>query len=114
MKKLKRRKKSIRKVKRARKAKKAESTYFVLYFKKWRRKIKKTNRLVYKFWRKETRRFRKNLFYGVLLVVAFMLIWRGFWHLADSTPVLQNPIASILMGLGLILFLGARTKLVEF
>ncbi|MBI2327611.1 hypothetical protein HYU92_04825 [Candidatus Curtissbacteria bacterium] len=112
MKKLKRRKKSKKKVKRP--FSKKEKTYFGLYFKKSQKKLRKSGRLIYRFWRRRTRRYRKNLFYGVTLVVAFMLIWRGFWYLADETPALENPIISIAIGVALILFLGARTKLVEF
>lgn len=75
---------------------------------------KKYGKTVYKSWRRWTRRSKHNVVYGVSIVAAFMLIWRGFWYLADELPTLQNPVISVILGLAIILFLGARAKLFEF
>ena len=80
----------------------------------WRKTWRLTSRQTYTLWRRWTRRSRHHLVYAVLIIAAFMLIWRGFWYLADSFPTLHNPIVSVGLGIGLILLLGARAKLFEF
>lgn len=75
---------------------------------------KRYGRAIYKSWKRWTKRSKHNVVYGVSIVVAFMLIWRGFWYLADELPTLQNPIISVILGLAIILFLGAKAKLFEF
>ena len=103
-----------KKSKKIKSTEKISSRVYFLEIKKSKKKIQKKIFYSYKVWRKLTRRYRKNLFSGIVTVAGFILIWRGIWYLADSIPPLENPIVSILLGLGLLLFLGARARLIEF
>lgn len=44
---------------------------------------------------------RKDKQYLALLVAGtgIVLFWRGIWHLADITPVVENPFVSLFLGL---------------
>ena len=49
-------------------------------------------------WLKVTKRDKE---YVTLLVAGtgIVLFWRGVWHLADITPVVENPFVSLFLGL---------------
>lgn len=54
---------------------------------------------------------RHRLIYGLTTIVSVVLIWRGIWHLADSTPGISNPIVSILLGLFILWFIDRVSEL---
>lgn len=58
------------------------------------------------------KRFNKHkLIYGLTSIISIVLIWRGVWHLADSTPGISNPIVSILLGLFILWFIDRISEL---
>ncbi len=49
---------------------------------------------------------RYPIFYAFLTGAGIILFWRGVWHAADSTPILQNSFVSIIVGTILLLLIG--------
>lgn len=49
---------------------------------------------------------RYPIFYAFLTGAGIILFWRGVWHAADSTPILQNSFVSIIAGAILLLLIG--------
>lgn len=47
---------------------------------------------------KKSNKKRKQALYIVLGSLGIILFWRGIWSLADISPVLENPIVSIIIG----------------
>lgn len=46
------------------------------------------------------------IFYAFLTGAGIILFWRGIWHVADSTPFLQNSFVSVVVGAILLLAIG--------
>ncbi len=60
------------------------------------------------------KRFNKHrLIYGLTSIISVVLIWRGVWLLADSSPGISNPIISIVLGV-FILWLIDRVSELKF
>ncbi len=59
------------------------------------------------------RRFsRHKLLYFLTIVVSVVLIWRGIWSIADSTPGIANPIVSILAGIAILWIIDSVSELI--
>jgi uncharacterized membrane protein (DUF106 family) len=46
------------------------------------------------------------IFYALIAGTGVILVWRGIWHTADVTPVLENPFVSIIIGTVMLLITG--------
>lgn len=46
------------------------------------------------------------ILYAVVTGAGIILFWRGIWHAADETPILQNSFVSIIIGAVLLLAIG--------
>lgn len=46
------------------------------------------------------------ILYALIAGTGIILVWRGIWHTADITPVLENPFVSILIGTAMLLITG--------
>lgn len=49
-------------------------------------------------WIKVTRRDKEYLMF-IVAGSGAILFWRGIWHIADITPIVQNPFVSLFLGL---------------
>jgi hypothetical protein len=47
------------------------------------------------------------ILYAFIAGTGIILIWRGIWHTADVTPILENGIISLIVGTILLLITGA-------
>lgn len=46
------------------------------------------------------------IFYSLLTGAGIILFWRGIWHAADETPILQDSFVSIIVGAIILLAIG--------
>ena len=56
-------------------------------------------------------RWHHKVFFSLLGVTGVVLIWRGIWDLVDQAPVLNAPLASVILGLVLVAIAGAFFEL---
>lgn len=53
------------------------------------------------------RRLRRRPFvFAIIGGTGVVLFWRGVWHIADITPVLENPFVSLITGIGILFVSG--------
>ncbi|MBI2613781.1 MAG: hypothetical protein HYW62_03335 [Candidatus Levybacteria bacterium] len=57
-------------------------------------------------------RFHHRIIFTLLGTMGIVLIWRGTWNLFDKTPLLNDPLISILAGLLLVILSGIFFKLI--
>ncbi len=48
---------------------------------------------------KKSNKKRKQAFYVILGALGIILFWRGIWTVADYSPIIENPVVSIALGL---------------
>jgi len=75
-----------------------------------RKKVKKINKK--HFVELGSFRIHHKVLFTCVGVVGVILVWRGIWSLFDQTPIVSNPIVSLLLGLLLVLFSGIFFKLI--
>lgn len=46
------------------------------------------------------------IFYALIAGTGVILVWRGIWHTADQTPILENGFVSIIVGSVMLLITG--------
>jgi len=48
----------------------------------------------------------RPILYAIMASVGTVLLWRGIWHTADVTPIIQNGLVSIVVGILILLLTG--------
>ncbi|MBI4078919.1 MAG: hypothetical protein HY429_01335 [Candidatus Levybacteria bacterium] len=56
-------------------------------------------------------RAHHKILFSLVGIIGVVLVWRGIWTLTDATPLLNDPIASIALGIFLVILSGFFFKL---
>lgn len=56
-------------------------------------------------------RLHHKLIFSLVGIIGIIMVWRGVWTLFDNTPLLKDPLISIIIGFILVAFSGFFFKL---
>ncbi len=78
------------------------------------RKIRKIKRTKTPKVKKELKRFRlpHKVVFSFIGVMGVVLVWRGLWNFFDATPFINQPIASLVIGIVLVVISGFLFKMI--